>query len=769
MKRSTILTFLYLSLFVINLVPASAQVILPPPCPFDAPCPPGIDTNASTLHIDFHRVEVDILNQIATTNIDLQFTNFGERLAEGTFVFPLPPGATVDQLTMWIDGIAIDAKILRKDEAREIYNEIVRQYRDPALLEYIDNDAIQANIFPIPPGDSRRVQIRYGQILEVDNGLIQYVYPLNTAGSNVRRVDQMSISVSVAGRDEVSTIYSPSHNIGISREETNTDFRVGFEASSFIPENDFSLFYGIANDTINVNLLTFRESANEDGFFMLFVQPPVTVPEDQILPKDVIIVLDQSGSMDGAKWSQAQEAATYVLGNLNPADRFNVVTFSTGWRIFSNNLEGAGDADGAINWIQGLFAEGGTDINGALSTALNLADAERSTTIMFMTDGLATEGIIETDVILQNLQERANSNVRIFTFGVGDDVDTVLLDSLVRNHRGTASYIRPTERIDEEVASLFSKIDAPVLTDIALDFEDLRVELLYPTQLPDLFAGEQLTLVGRYRTEADDLAITLSGSVNGEEQAFVYEAQNFPGNAGGQEFIARLWATRRIGDLLNSIRLNGESQELIDSVVNLSIRYGIITPYTSFLIEEDDILSQVGRERANESFRDEAEELAGTFTGAEAVEAADDINQNLANADAPADFSSLPTASAQDFEGARGAGVGGGVAAPQAPPEPQSEAKAIPDTAGAFDQDGEQSVVNPIRNVNSKTFILQDTVWNDTQYDPDTMETNQVVFLSDEYFDLLAELPELADYFALGENVIVVIDDVVYEVVPEEA
>jgi Ca-activated chloride channel family protein len=558
----------------------------------------------------------------------------------------------------------------------------------------------------------------------------------------------------VDSNDPISNIYSPSHPVGISRDSDGKGFRVGYEATNIIPDGDFSLYYGIENESINLNLLTYRESANRDGFFMLLVQPPVEVPDEQIVPKDVIVVLDQSGSMEGEKWDQARKAATYVLDNLNEDDRFNVIPFSTGWRLFSNELAPADEAGEAIGWIEGLWAEGGTDINGALLTALEMAHPERSTTVMFLTDGLATEGEIESDRILENLGASAGRNVQVFTFGVGDDVDTFLLDSIVRDHHGSASYVRPGERIDEEVASLYNKISAPVLTNITLDFDPVRVELLYPTELPDLFAGEQLTLVGRYRDAAEGIDIKLRGEVNNQEQIFIYDNLDFRERAGGEPFIARLWATRRIGDLLNTIRLRGENPELIDSVVNLSIRYGIITPYTSFLIEEDDILSREGRLRANENFAEEAEVLANTSTGASAVDAADDINRNLAAAQSPI---AQPTMSAPV------GGLGGGNGSRLAPPVPGEE----PDADGEFSRDQQGYFGSPIQNVNEKTFLLQDGVWNDTTFDPDNMTTNKVVFLSDEYFELLEEHPELGDYFALGENLIVVIDGVAWEIVPE--
>lgn len=715
---------------------------------------PGVFTDPSWLRVDYQRVTVDIENQIATTNVDMQFTNEGDGLAEGTFMFPLPSEASVDQLIMYIDGVAIEARILPAQEARQIYDEIVRQYRDPALLEYVGANAVQANIFPIPPNDSRRIEISYTQILEVDNGLIHYAYPIdNTRVVSTRSIDEMSISVNVTSNDPISNIYSPSHQIAVSRDDSENTFSTGFEASNFVAGDDFSLYYGLANDSINVNLLTYRESANQDGFFMMLVQPPLELPEDQIIPKDVIIVLDQSGSMTGEKWDQARLATNYVLENLNSDDRFNVIMFSTGARMFSNEMENVEVAPEAVDWVNNMEAGGGTDINLALTNALELADDERPTTIIFLTDGLATEGIIETPDILSNLEENSQSNVRIFTFGVGDNVDTFLLDSIVRDFRGAGSYVRTGERIDEEVASLYTKISSPVLTDISLDFGgEVRPELMYPTQLPDLFAGEQLTIVGRYRNAGDGLSITLSGEVNGEAQTYIYSNLDFPSRAGGEPFIARLWATRRIGELLNSIRLNGENSELVDSIVDLSVRYGIITPYTSFLIDENDILTQSGQEQARMELEEDAEAFSSESSGENAVTTADDF-AGMTNAQAPAE----PMVQIQATQTAQTGVVGGA-----------DMDGTTNDPSDGNEQQGYIQPSNPIRSVGDKTFLYLDGVWTDTTFEPDTMETVEIEFLSDAYFDLLTEHPELGEYFAVGERVIVIFEDTAYEVVVSE-
>jgi len=755
------LMMMSLCLIILSIsIPTSAQVIVP-----------GVSTNPEWLSIDFHRVNVNISDQIATTEVSMQFTNNGEQLAEGTFIFPLPKGAAVDELIMTIDGLAIEAKILRAEEARAIYDEIVRQYRDPALLEYIGQDVIQANVFPIPPNESRKIDIRYGQLIEPDNGLYKYVYPLHATANASRIIDEMSIRVQVNSNEPITNVYSPTHPVALSRPNDN-EFTAGFERSFFSPDDDYTLFWGVSRDEIGLNMLSYRESALEDGFFLLMVQPPLTIDADRVQPKDVVIVIDQSGSMDGQKWEQARDAALYVLDNLNPRDRFNVVAFSTGWRVYGNQLLDASEAEGARRWVSTLYPEGGTDIEGALSTALDFADSERPLSILFMTDGLASEGIQETDLILESLNDDAPNNARIFTFGVGDDVDTFLLDAIVRDFKGAGSYVRPSERIDEEVASLYNKISAPVMTNIDLQIDGATTELLYPTQLADLFAGEQLTLVGRFRNSADTVNVALTGIVDGQQQTLTYEASGFADVAGGNPFIARLWATRRIGDLLNTIRLNGESDELVDSVVNLSIRYGIITPYTSFLIEEDDILSQQGRERALDDFASEAEELADTATGASAVDAADTA-LNLQNASAPSmpNVQMTATALAPVFSEATPMPTGGAGGSNMGVVQPASVPMDMDETAEEMDMEDDgifggesQQQVNPIQYVGAKTFILQDGIWTDTTYMPDSMTPVEVEFLSDAYFDLLSEYSDATQYFAIGEQVIVVLDGVAYQV-----
>ena len=705
MKGHRILTAIVtLAALLGTAAPALADGIIiidPPPIPMPEPV---------WLTIRYHRVTITIEDQVAITHVDQVFVNEHEWEAEGTYIFPLPEGATVSEFVMWVDGEPIEAEILEADQARAIYEDIVRHQRDPALLEYVGRDTVQARIFPIPPGGERRIQLEYTQVLPVENGLVRYVYPLNTERFSHRPLEECSVRVEIHSADPIRAVYSPTHQDRVFIERDG-DYRaiVGYEEMDVLPEEDFELVYTVSPEDVGLNLLTYRESP-DDGFFLLLVAPAVEAT--RVVPRDILLILDTSGSMEGEKIEQAKEALAYVLEHLNAEDRFNVIAFSTGLSQYASSLRPASEADEAVAWVRRLEAVGGTDINRALLEALAQVDPERTTVIIFLTDGLPTEGVTDVEQILSNVEASAPDSVRLFPFGVGDDVNTILLDTLAEQHRGTTGYVRPYERIDEEISAFYAKVSTPVLADVVLDFGDVVVEDTYPYPLPDLFAGTQLILVGRYRGTGPT-RIVLTGEVEGEQREFVYEG-TFR-TAGGDDFIPRLWAARKIGHLLTQIRLHGEREEWVDAVVVLSMRYGIITPYTSFLIQED-LFTDEGRQEAADHF---AEMPPAPAAGAPAVEMADE-EANLRGAEA----------------------VSGGM---------------LPEEAAQM-----------IRHVGSKTFMLRDGVWTDTTFDPERMAPVQVGFGSESYFDLLASRPEWGEYMALGSRVLFVVEGMAYEVVEGE-
>jgi Ca-activated chloride channel family protein len=697
-------------------VAADGFIIPEPP-----PRPEPIALRDTWLTIRYHRVTVSIDNQVAVTRVEQEFVNEHDWEVEGTYVFPLPHGASVSRFTMWVDGRPVEGEILEAGEARRIYEDIVRRRRDPALLEYVGRDAVRASIFPIPPGGLRRVELEYTQVLSLADGMVSYVYPLDTEKFSARPLEDCSIHVEIRSDDSMHAVYSPTHQdrVFIDRDGDHRA-TIGYEESDVLPAQDFELVYTVSEEDVGLNLLTYAESPNE-GFFLLLVAPNVEVEKEQVIPRDVLLVLDTSGSMEGEKLAQAKDAVTFVLQHLNEEDRFNVVAFSTGLSRYALRLRPTSEASQAVAWVQDLEAIGGTNINRALLEAMALSNGQRSAVLIFLTDGLPTEGVTEIDQILANVESAAPDNLRVFAFGVGNDVNTVLLDTLAQQNRGATGYVRPHERIDEEVSTFYAKIRTPVLADLELDFDNILVEDVYPYPLPDLFAGSQLIVAGRYRppSSTNTLSrITLSGSVDGRRRQFVYQGSFRAVGADDAlspsttSFIPRLWATRKIGHLLTQIRLRGETREWVDAVVDLSIRYGIVTPYTSFLVEEEDILTDAGRERAAESYMATP---APAASGAPAVEMAEE-EAKMRGAD-----SAAPT------DGGEASRTGEGM-------EPT------------------------VRHVGSKAFVLHDGVWIDTAFDPDTMSAQHIALGSQAYFDLLATRPAWGKYLALGERLIFVAD-----------
>ena len=694
-------------------IPVLADGIVIPEPPPDVPI-----AEVPYLTIKYHRVTVTIEDQVATTHVDQVFVNEGRHEVEGTYIFPLPEEATISEFAMWVDGQKLEGQVLERDEARRIYEDIVRRRRDPALLEYAGRDAFQASIYPIPPGGERRIELEYSQVLEIDNGLVEYVYPLNTEKFSPRPLEEATVNVTIRSNEPLKAVYSPSHAVDVVREG---DYKatVGYEEYDVRPDRDFVLYYTVSPQDVGLNLLSYRPDAESEGFFLLLAAPKVEIDSQEVIARDVILVLDVSGSMRGTKIAQAKEALNFVLDNLNDEDRFNIIAFSTGTRPYARGLVPADERGEARDFVARLGANGSTDINRALLEALSMVDSGRPTILVFLTDGLPTVGEVEVERIIDNVSDAAPDNVRIFPFGVGYDVNTVLLDTIAQNQRGASGYVRPEEDIEEKVSAFYAKVSTPLLSDLEIDWGTIEVHDVYPYPLPDLFAGTQLVVVGRY-SDGGGTTVLLQGEVNDQKQTFEYEGVRFR-RQGGSEFIARLWATRKIGYLLQQIRLHGEGQELVDEIVDLSIRYGIITPYTSFLVDETArALTNWGREQL-------AAEVQATEMPAIGKESVDRSagERQLTEAEAPA---------------APPSGLGG----------------------GPTDEYGNE--LSPVRYVGAKTFVLHEGVWIDTLFDPEAMTPVAVGFGSDDYFALLAAHPEWGRYLALGDHIIVVLGDTAYEI-----
>jgi len=721
----------------------------------------------SPLEVTKHQASVRITDQLAVTSVDQEFYNPNDRPIEGSFLFPVPKGAQLKKFTMEIEGKPVEAELLSADKARGIYEDIVRKLKDPALLEYAGRDVFKVRIFPIEARGRKRVSLSYTQLLKLDSGLISYSLPLNTEKFSAQPIPSVSFKVEVETKRPLKTIYSPSHNVEISRHGA-TKATVGYEARNVKPDTDFVLYFAPDADDLGVNLLTHR-TGTDDGYFLLLAAPGVETKEQRIVPKDVVFVLDTSGSMAGQKLEQAKKALLFCVENLNDRDRFEVVRFATDAESLFNHLSEASRSNRtrADEFIRNLKPTGGTAIDAALKRALSFhshdddsqsatrnpqSPADRPFVVVFLTDGLPTIGNTDEDTIVAGVRQNSGGNVRVFCFGIGHDVNTHLLDRISGETRAFSQYVLPEEDIEVKVSHFFAKIRDPVLTRPALEFTGgIRATKLYPSPLPDLFKGEQLVLVGRYSGHGSSAAV-VEGTVEGTKRRFSYDA-NFPAEAKEHDFIPRLWATRRVGYLLEELRLRGENSELKDEVTELARQYGIVTPYTAYLIVEDEkqrgvpmamqSLPTVQQDRqARESLAEYYKESSTERFGKTPV-ARSRSELAFKAANAPAEAIALGGAEAQrglatPLPASIVLGRTGSTTAITARPAA---------AAGSVD-------AAPTQFVAGRSFFQNGNQWIDASIqklkDP---KRNRVPLNSKEYFDLVAKSPEILPWLALGPNV----------------
>jgi Ca-activated chloride channel family protein len=565
------------------------------------------------LAVKYHRVQVTIDDQAAHTDIDQIFVNSMDWEVEGTYMFPLPQDASFSAFSMFVDGEPLTAEILPADEARQIYEEIVRQRIDPALLEYVGRGAYRARIFPIPAQGQRRIELAYDEILRRDGGIVRYLYPLNTEKFSSEPLEDVSVQVTLRSSAPIKAIYSPTHEIVVERQ-SETEARVIYADEGVLPTEDFALYYTLSPDPVGIEVLTHFPEDEDAGYYMLLAAPQAEPVTDAVIPKRMIYVLDRSGSMVGDKIEQAREALRFAVQSMRPEDAFNIIDYGTTIETFADGAVQVSEQtrSEALAYVDEIVATGGTNIQGALLEAAGmLQDDEYAEMVVFLTDGRPTIGVTDLEQILADVAAANVATARIFVFGVGHEVNTHLLDLLAQQNGGTSTYVKPGEDIELAVSSFYTKVSSPVLTELELEFVGGRAHDVYPTSLPDLFRGSQIVQLGRLEPGGEAL-VRLSGMIVGSPQAFERPVSLEDG--GRVEFLPRLWATRKVGFLLDQIRLNGEDAELVDEIVSLSKRYGIITPYTSFLIVEDEPRSPIS----------EAPGLSED-SGADAVRAAEDV------------------------------------------------------------------------------------------------------------------------------------------------
>jgi len=652
-------------------------------------------------------VQVSISGRVARVTVEEWFRNNGPALDEGMYHFPLPGEAVFSSYSLWQGDQELRGEAMDAAQARAIYEAIVRQKRDPALIELAGQGLIRARVFPIAPGETRKITLKYTQLLDRAGDAWRFRY----LGDRHRQAAPRSFRLEVDSAARFGDPYSPTHQVQVTRRDNRLEVTLSEGSAA---TGDFELLLPLARGLIGLSLVP-HHPVGEDGYFMLLLAPGAAA-DAATLRRDVVAVIDVSGSMSGEKIQQAKSALIQLLGTLRAGDRFRLVAFSGGVRRYAQGwTEVAADTRrDAETWIRSLDAEGGTNIAGALTEAFAQAPAEQSLgVVVFLTDGQASTGEMDPERIATSA-EQGRGKFRVFSFGVGDDVNTYLLDRLTERARGTTEYIRPGENIERAVGTLAAKVASPVLTDVTITAgSGIELYDLQPGSLPDLFAGDEMVVLGRYRgVGSGEWSVTVQGRRNGRQEEFRTSATDRAND--DARYIEQLWAARKAGTLSREIRLHGQTRELMDALKQLALRYGILTEYTSYLVQEPNVAM---RQRA-----------------------ADSVMR-------------VPTAAPTNQAGAASVGK----AARDRSMSESAHLESIVVTVDGVMLDENRrarSGINPTQRIGGRLFIMRDSTWTDLGHG-DSLRVVSIAAYSDAYFALLKALPDLREAAALEPAVLV--------------
>jgi Ca-activated chloride channel family protein len=759
-------------------------------------------------------VHVRLVDQVAQVQVSQSFVNTSGRPLEVAFVFPLPYDGAIEQMTLLVDGREHPARLLGAEEARRMYEEIVRKNRDPALLEWIGTGMFRTNVFPVPAGEKRTVSLRYSQLCRKADGLTDFLFPLSTAKYTSQPVQRVEFRVTVEAGEEIKNVYSPTHAVEIQRSDDH-HATISYRANDCVPSADFRLLYDVGRGKVAARVLSYRPNRGDDGYFLLLASPQIKAATEQPPRKTVVFVMDRSGSMAGKKIDQVRRGLRFMLDRLRPGDLFNIIIYDSEVESFRPELQRFNEQTrkAAESFVEGVYAGGSTDINAALRTAfMQIKDATTPSYIIFLTDGMPTSGVTNEAQIVANAKGANRARARIFAFGVGDDVNARLLDRLVRGSFGQSEYVGTEEDIEDHISRLYRRIESPVMTDVKIEFtldaqgaeEGRGVNRVYPRGSFDLFAGEQLVTVGRYHTPGA-AKVTVSGMVAGKRQSLDFPAElveKSPDETRG--YVEKLWAVRRIGEILDEIDLHGRNEELIKELVDLSTRHAILTPYTSFLADEntrlDDLSANTTRATKNLLALDTVSGYSGVqqrhykgdlqranqaqagYGGYQALDAKAGMpmfayaqtRKSQLGASAPAYVGGIgPNANpalsppAPLPQGARGVVLGPlNLSGPAASPvEVSASAGPVAAEADAGRAQGSQETV---RNIGNRAFYRRGGQWIDSQLSQTQQaQAKRVKQFSDAYFELARRNGrQLAQYMVFDEPVLLNVEGQAYLIEP---
>jgi len=680
--------------------PLAAQLVprAQPPCP--PSCRPDQDCARPVHCVPFvaarvertaSHIRADLDGRVVRYEVSETYINRGNTVGEADFLLPLPKGAAFEDLALSINGEMVAGETMDADRARAVYEEIVRRMRDPALVEWMGYGLLRTRIFPIQPGEEKRVVARFRAVSEREGDALRVDWIGARRGSEAMGVQDLTLSYSDDGA--LGEAYSPTHVLRASREGGRRVFRTELARGAV------TVLVPVRSRGAAVSLLA-HAPGGEDGYALITLSPPVRATRET--PRDIVLVIDVSGSMSGRKIEQARAAGRQLLQSLTATDRFRLIDFSSDVRSFRDGWSAATGANlrAATGYLDGLRANGGTNIQGALEEALAEDTPEgRLPLVLFLTDGAPTVGETRPEAIAQRARDLRRQR-RVFTFGIGADVNAALLEQVALQGRGTATFVRPDESVERAVSVVAERLARPVATDVRLRVDGARLYSMQPQGDIDLFAGQDLVVLARYAGARENATLVIEGRTSDGLVRWTGRV-SLPARSSDNAFVARLWATQRVGYLGAERRRAGGNAELDSELRQLGERYGIPTELTSYLVKEPG-MTVAGRN--DPSLPRDPRATSAMDLNAAAAPAA--------------------------FERARAAAE-------------QRAAKTI----GEVDSKDES-----LRRADDHAFALRDGVWTDTRQAANTHLVKVKVF-SNAYFALVRRVPELGRLFGVGAQV----------------
>lgn len=704
-----------------------------------ANCPP---VQEYLMDLQAQETKVEISHQAGkalTTSIQT-FKNSTNKKIEGQFVFPLPKNVEVSSLAFYKNGQAVNPQVISGEEANTFLKDLVREQEISAFLEFIDQDLY---VLPLPaftPNQDTNIKIIYREPLLQKDNIVEYLYPIDLYQSNRIPIPQLEFEVEINSDQALRNIYSPTHTL----ESAFPNFNQGvcsFKGTNFFPTSDFALQFSVGTKDVSANMMAFREVQTQDGYFYLEISPATQMQTLEIVEKDITFVLDCSGSMVGEKMEQAKRALSFCVENLNPGDRFNIVNFSLTAKALYGDLRPFSENTllDAQGYIQSLRATGGTNIEQALKLALSVGKQyKRPYMVVFITDGKPTIGETKVEPLIDVIKKANLNKAKIFTFGIGDDLNTRLLQRIVDVTKSHLTYIGTSEDIELKVSSFYTKVSSPVLTDVTLKVEGSDDATIQPENLPDLYLGNPLLIYGKYEQDSTT-QVTIQGKMkNGQTRQFTYDLE-FEA-ASENAFIPPIWASRRIGSILDEMRSKKETPQLKKELAQLARRYGILTPYTIHLIAEEErsnknIPKLLAKNKYDEELLDNTkriyQQMLKEEEGASSVQSSRAINKMI-----------------------------------QA--DNLSEIAPAQDKLNTIDKkENPKYFIQEIKTLNGRAFYKTENTWVDSQITEEMDLKKTLVFNSPQYYQIIEEIPEIYAYLALGKNVKFVCEGKYYQVIED--